>query len=66
MAISEDLTTQYKNMVQGRGALDLKRAKTEVNVLASTVWPLDSMAPSYKDGDDQGTYIFPAQIDRVK
>lgn len=66
MSVSEDLTIQYKKMVQGRGALDPKRAEIEVNVLTSTMWPLESMAPSYNDDNDRPKCIFPAQIDRVK
>ncbi len=66
MTLSKDFTAQYKAMVQGRGALDPKRAEIEVNVLTSTMWPLEAMAPSYNEGDERPKCIFPTQIDRVK
>ena len=66
MAVSTDLTTQYKKMVQQRGDPDPKRAEIEVNVLTSTMWPLESMAPSYNEGEDRPKCIFPPEIERLK
>ena len=66
MAVSTDFTAQYKTMVQQRGDPDTKRAEIEVNVLTSTMWPLESMAPSYSEGEDRPRCIFPSQIERVK
>lgn len=66
MAVSSDFTAQYKTMVQQRGDPDPKRAELDVNVLTSTMWPLESMAPSYNEGEDRPKCIFPPAIERVK
>ena len=66
MAVSNDFTSQYKTMVQQRGDPDPKRAEIEVNVLTSTMWPLESMAPAYNEGEDRPRCIFPPQIERLK
>ena len=66
MAVSTDFTSQYKTMVQQRGDPDPKRAELDVNVLTSTMWPLESMAPSYNEGEDRPKCIFPPEIERVK
>ena len=66
MAVSVDLTSQYKSMVLKRGDPDPKRAEIEVNVLTSTMWPLESMTPSYAEGEARPKCIFPPQIERLK
>ncbi len=64
IAVSEDLTSNYKRHVTRLGDPDPRRAELEVNILTSTMWPLEAMNPAYKDG--QSTCILPPQIDRVK
>ncbi len=66
MAVSEDLCSSYKNHVAQLGDADPKRAEIEVNVLTSTMWPLEAMAPSYRDNEPESKCILPAQIDRIK
>lgn len=66
MAVSADLTSNYKRHVAELGDPDPKRAEIEVNVLTSTMWPLEAMAPSYNDGEDRPRCIFPPQIERIK
>lgn len=67
MAVSEDLSAQYKKHVSQLGDPDPKRADIEVNVLTSTMWPLDTMGPSYRDDETQRPLcIFPSQIERIK
>ena len=66
MTVSDDLTTQYKGHVAQLGDPDPKRAEIEVNVLTSTMWPLDAMAPSYSEGENRPKCIFPSQIERIK
>ena len=66
MAVSVDLTNQYKKLVQGRGDPDPGRADMEINVLTSTMWPLEAMSPSYNEGEDRSKTIFPTQIERIK
>lgn len=66
MAVSVDLSSSYKQHVAQLGDPDPKRAEIEVNVLTSTMWPLESMAPSYKDGEGRPTCVYPPQIERIK
>lgn len=66
MAVSADLTSNYKTHVAQLGDPDPKRAEIEVNVLTSTMWPLEAMAPSYNKDEDRPRCIFPSQIDRIK
>ena len=66
MAVSADLTSNYKRHVAELGDPDPKRAEIEVNVLTSTMWPLESMTPSYNEGEDRPRCIFPTQIDRIR
>lgn len=66
MAVSEDLSSNFKNHVARLGDPDPKRIELEVNVLTSTMWPLENMGPSYRDGETKSQCIFPPQIDRLK
>ena len=66
MAVSEDLVSNYKNHVSQLGDADPQRADIEVTVLTSTMWPLEAMAPSYRDDEQEARCIFPPQIDRVR
>lgn len=66
MAVSEDLSSNYKNHIAQLGDPDPGRAEIDVNVLTSTMWPLDAMAPSYREGEAKPSCIFPPQIDKIK
>ena len=67
MTVSEDLSANYKKHVSQLGDPDPERAEIEVNVLTSTMWPLEAMAPLYRDDETQRLLcIFPSQIERVK
>jgi len=66
MSVSEDLTSNYKRHVSQLGDRDPTRAEIEVNVLTSTMWPLDAMAQAYNDGEDRPKCIFPIQIERIR
>ena len=66
MAVSEDLSSNFKNHIARLGDADSKRTELEINVLTSTVWPLENMGPSYREGESKSQCIFPPQIDRVK
>lgn len=62
MAVSEDLTSSYKQEVALLGDPDPHRAELEINVLTSTMWPLETMSASSKDGGPNSSCIFPPQI----
>ena len=67
MAVSEDLSANYRKHVAQLGDPDPKRAEIDVNVLTSTMWPLDAMGPSYRDEETERLQcIFPSQIERIK
>ena len=66
IAVSEDLSSTYKRHVAQLGDADPKRAEIEVSVLTSTMWPLEAMAPSYRDNEPESKCIFPPQIDRIR
>lgn len=66
IAVSEDLSSSFKKHTAQLGDPDPKRAEFDVNVLTSTMWPLESMAPSYRDDENNPFCIFPPQIERIK
>ena len=66
MAVSEDLSTNYRSHVARLGDPDPKRADLDINVLTSTMWPLEAMAPAFGSGDSRPTCVFPPSIDAIK
>ncbi|MCJ1473410.1 Cullin-3 [Lambiella insularis] len=66
MALSEDLSSNYKQHVARLGDPDPRRAELDVNVLTSTMWPLEAMSQSYRDEDARPTCILPPAIDQIK
>ena len=66
MAVSEDLSSNFRTHVAQLGDPDPKRVDLDVNVLTSTMWPLDSMAPAFGAGDRRSSCIFPSSVDSVK
>lgn len=65
MTISEDLTANYKDHIVRSTDSDQKRVDLEINVLTSTMWPMEIMANT-KDGVVQRPCIFPREIDNLK
>lgn len=65
MAVSEDLSANYKSHVVRLGDPDPKRAELDVNVLTSTMWPLETMAASYRT-EGSSSCIFPPQVETIK
>ena len=43
MAISEDLTSSYAKYIERLGSADKKRAELDIDVLTTTMWPLDAL-----------------------
>ena len=67
MAVSEDLTSNYKKHIVNLGDPDKKRAELAVHVLTSTMWPLESMGShSSSDEDVRPSCIMPSTVDRIK
>ena len=66
MAVSEDLSSNYKNHVARLGDPDPKRAELDVHVLTTTMWPLESMGSVMREGETRSKCIFPPSIDAIK
>lgn len=67
MSISEDLVHSYKKHVARLGDRDPDRAELDIHVLTSTMWPLDAMAPAYRNDEAaRPTCLFPAQIEKLR
>ena len=66
MAVSEDLTSNYKDHVARLGDADPKRVELEVNILTSTMWPTEVMGQASKDGNPRPPCNFPSEVERIK
>ncbi|KAJ5585506.1 uncharacterized protein N7459_005306 [Penicillium hispanicum] len=64
MTISEDVTASYKDHVARTADPDRKPVDLEINVLTSTMWPMEIMA-SRKE-DVQLPCIFPREVENLK
>ncbi|KAJ5935185.1 hypothetical protein N7466_004732 [Penicillium verhagenii] len=65
MTVSEDLTTSYKNHAAKHADSDIKPVDLEINVLTSTMWPMDIMLAS-KEGTRQAGCVFPRELEGLK
>lgn len=64
MTVSEDLSTSYKAHIAQNADPDQKRIDLEINVLTSTMWPMEMMTS--KDGHVQLACTFPKGIESLK
>ena len=65
IAVSEDLTDNYRNYVARLGDPDPKRPDLDIHVLTSTMWPIEAMAASLEEGS-RPPCIFPPSIETIK
>ncbi|KAL4945657.1 hypothetical protein BDV06DRAFT_184203 [Aspergillus oleicola] len=65
MTISEDLTGSYKQYVQQMGDPDQKRLDLDINVLTSTMWPMEIMSNA-RDGHVELPCNYPKEVEIVK
>ncbi|PWY78233.1 Cullin-domain-containing protein [Aspergillus heteromorphus CBS 117.55] len=65
MTISEDLTSSYKQHVRQASDPDQKKVELDINVLTSTMWPMEIMS-NVKSDKVQLACIFPKEIESVK
>jgi cullin 3 len=66
MALSEDLTKQYKAHVADLGDPDTARIDLEASILTTTMWPVDSMVRRNEDGSAKTSCVYPAAIENVR
>jgi cullin 3 len=65
MTMSEELTSGYRNYVQGLGDADTKQIDLSVNVLTSNFWPMEAMGGGPTSFGEDGTRLqctWPAEI----
>lgn len=68
MTLSEELTSGYNNYLSSHGAVDSKRVDLSINVLTSTIWPLEAFRggqTNEQQSKDSGV-IFPPNLSMVK
>ncbi|PYH77726.1 cullin protein [Aspergillus uvarum CBS 121591] len=65
MTISEDLTASYKEHAKKTGDPNTKRIDLDINVLTSTMWPMEIMASATRDNVQLGC-IYPKEVESVK
>ncbi|KAI9046118.1 cullin family protein [Aspergillus affinis] len=66
MTISEDLCASYKEHIRQAGDPSRKPIDLEVNVLTSTMWPMEVMSATKGDGAAQSSCIIPREVESVK
>ncbi|KAF7502454.1 hypothetical protein GJ744_005800 [Endocarpon pusillum] len=66
MALSEDLTKQYKTHVAELGDPDTTRIDLEASILTTTMWPVDSMVRRNEDGSTKTACIYPPVVENVR
>lgn len=64
MTISEDLTSKYKQHVEGLGDPEQKRTELDVNILTSTMWP--PLGVSIMEDGTRSLCIFPPHIEQLR
>lgn len=65
MTISEDLSLGYRELVAAKEDAENKPVDLEINVLTSTMWPMESM-PNLKNSAAQSQCVFPPEIEELK
>jgi cullin 3 len=66
MTISEELTSGFKQHVDGLGEKDPKRIELAINVLTSMTWPLETMGSGDDEEGKRPKCNFPTAIDKIK
>jgi cullin 3 len=66
MALSEDLTKQYKAHVADLGDPDTSRIDLEASILTTTMWPVDSMMRRNEDGSAKTSCVYPPAIENAR
>ncbi|KAM5466636.1 hypothetical protein MauCBS54593_005893 [Microsporum audouinii] len=66
MAVSTDLTSNYRDYISRQGDPDPKRVELEMSVLTSTMWPMDIMSSYNRNGQVQPPCVFPKNIESLK
>ena len=64
MTISEDLTSKYKQHVEGLGDPEQKRTELDVHILTSTMWP--PLGVSIMEDGTRSSCIFPPHIEHLR
>ncbi|KAG5300032.1 Cullin [Histoplasma capsulatum G186AR] len=66
MELSSGLTSKYANYVSQQGDPNPKRIDLEISVLTSTMWPMEMVTSSNKDGTPSAHCNYPKHIEQLK
>lgn len=66
MALSEDLTKQYKTHVAELGDPDTTRLDLEASILTTTMWPVESMVRRNADGTTKTACVYPPVVENAR
>ena len=66
MAVSEDLTSSYSKYIERLGSADKKRAELDIDVLTTTMWPLEALDKTAQPGYQSPQCNFPPVIESMK
>lgn len=66
MALSEDLTKQYKTHVADLGDPDTTRIDLEASILTTTMWPVDSMVKRHENGSTRTACVYPPAVENAR
>ncbi|OAX78410.1 hypothetical protein ACJ72_07284 [Emergomyces africanus] len=66
MELSNGLTSNYANYVSQQEDNDLKRIDLEISILTSTMWPMEMVASSNKDGTPSTQCNYPKNVEQLK
>ncbi|PGH01645.1 Cullin 3 [Blastomyces parvus] len=66
MELSSGLTSHYANYLSQQGDQNTKRIELEISVLTSTMWPMEMVTSSNKDGTPAMQCNYPKHIEQLK
>ena len=66
MALSEDLTKQYKAHVAELGDPDTTRIDLDASILTTTMWPVDTMVRRNEDGTAKTSCSYPPAVENAR
>ena len=64
MTVSEELTSKYKQHIQGLGEAEQRRTELDINILTSTMWP--PLGTAIMEDGSRSSCIFPSHIEQIR
>ena len=66
IALSEDITKQYKAHVAELGDPDTTRLDLEASILTTTMWPVETMVRRNEDGTTKTACVYPPVVENAR